>query len=472
MEKSKLLIYFKSFTHEDWKWFDLFLRSPFFNRRKEMEELALYLASFAPYDKELPDKKLIHQKLFGKARYNDKQVRYALTDLTRLLEKFLAARALENDKVLMNQKLSDELLHRENEKAYAQVYRNTKELLQAQPHRNAEYHLEQFRNEYHQYAFYSSRKKRSEKSNLESVMDQLDRFYIAKKLQLSCEVFNVQNVMAVEYHVFLLDEILQYLKDHPYKETPSVAVYLQILKTLREFEQEENFSELLRLLRLHEKRFAKQELRDMYQYALNYCIKKINLGNANYQKNLFDIFKIILKNGVLTHSGSISQWDFKNITTVSLRQKDYDWARGFIDKYESYLAPEERENARSYNLANYHFHKGEWGEALSMLQKVSFTDPYYQLDTRSMMLKIYFEMKEHDVFFYHVTAFLTYLRRNTKISEYQKTIYTNLVKLTSKVMRAGRDKRRLQALQKQIEQIKQIADINWLRKKVTEILES
>ena len=31
---------------------------------------------------------------------------------------------------------------------------------------------------------------------------------------------------------------------------------------------------------------------------------------------------------------------------ASLRQKEYDWARNFIEKYESYLDPEERENAR------------------------------------------------------------------------------------------------------------------------------
>ena len=115
---------------------------------------------------------------------------------------------------------------------------------------------------------------------------------------------------------------------------------------------------------------------------------------------------------------------------------------------------------------SYFFYKGEMEKALKTLQKVSFTDPYYQLDTRSMMLKIYFELNEYDVFFYHATAFLTYLRRNTKISEYQKTIYNNLVKFTSKIMRAGTETKRLKVLQKQIEEVKQIADINWLRKKV------
>src|SRR5436190_23071420 len=97
----------------------------------------------------------------------------------------------------------------------------------------------------------------------------------------------------------------------------------------------------------------------MYQYVLNYCIKQINQGNILYQKTQLDTYKIILKIGVLTHSGTISQWDYKNITTVSLRQKDFDWAKNFITVYKNYLSPEEKENAYSYNLANYHFHRGE-----------------------------------------------------------------------------------------------------------------
>lgn len=432
-----------------------------------MLELAKYLETFIPFkDEFLPEKKQIHQKIWGKKKFNDKNVRYLLTDLTRLVERYLSVRSLESDEIYSNHKLSEELIRRNHEKAFNQVYRSSKESLLKQSSRSSEYYLLQFQNEHNQYIFDATKKKRTTKSNLENVLSNLDQFFLAKKLQLSCEIFNVQNVLSVTYNAFLLEEILSYLKEHPYRQTPAIAIYYQIIMTLREGQNEEHFHELQRLLKLHEKKFSREDLFDMYKYAQNYCIKQINLGNPAYQKTLLDTYKIILKNGVLVHTGTITQWSYKNVATVSLRQGEYDWAKNFITKYKDFLLPEERENAYSYNLANYYFHKGEMDEALKTLQKVSFTDPYYQLDTRSMMLKIYFEMNEYDVFFYHATAFLTYLRRNTKISEYQKTIYTNLVKYTSKIMRAGHDKKRISVVKKQIEEVKQIADLNWLRKKV------
>ncbi len=308
--------------------------------------------------------------------------------------------------------------------------------------------------------------KRDEKSNIGEVVEYLDRFYLARKLQLCCEIFNVRNILSVDYNLFLLDEILSHLRNKSYEDTPVIRVYFRILMTLLESENEEHFTQLRQLLIEHETKFTLTELREMYQYVLNYCIKKINLGNISWQQTLFEIFKITIANKVLMSEGHLSHWDYKNIVTISLRLKEFAWSSDFIVKYKQSLLPAERENAYVYNLANLYFATGEYSRSLQLLRKVEFSDVYYQLDSKSILLKTYFELDEADSFFYHATAFRTFLRRNKLVSDYQRTIYLNLIRYTTQLMRASGTRRKVAAIRKKVEENRNVADLNWLLGKI------
>jgi len=212
-----------------------------------------------------------------------------------------------------------------------------------------------------------------------------------------------------------------------------------------------------------------QQLREIYQYAMNYCIKKINKGNINYFKTLFELYKIILPKEILMPEKSLPQFDYKNIVTIALRMKELAWAKKFIEEYKPYLRKEERENAYIYNLAHWHFHSREYSKTLSLFQRVQFTDVYYQLDTRSIVLKTYFEQDDTDAFFYHASAFRTYIRRNKLVSDYQRTSYRNFIKYTGQLLRANGNMKKISAIKKELEEKKQVADINWLLQKTEDI---
>ncbi|HET6990155.1 MAG TPA: hypothetical protein VFJ43_02480, partial [Bacteroidia bacterium] len=223
------------------------------------------------------------------------------------------------------------------------------------------------------------------------------------------------------------------------------------------------------LLKEHESKFTLSELREMYQYVLNYCIKKINLGNINWQKTLFEIYKITIGNKVLMSEGHLSHWDYKNIVTISLRQKEFDWAKSFVENQKKFLLPAERENAYIYNLANVYFNAGEYSRSLKLLQQVEFSDVYYQLDSKSILLKTYFELDETESFFYHATAFRTFLNRNKLVSEYQRTIYLNLIRYSSQLMKAAGIKKKIMLIRKKVEENRNIADLQWLLRKIESV---
>ena len=221
---------------------------------------------------------------------------------------------------------------------------------------------------------------------------------------------------------------------------------------------------------LYEEKITNSELRDMYQYVLNYCIKKINLGNTNYQQVLFETYKTILNNRVIIVDEYLSQWDFKNICTISFRLKNFDWSNIFIEKYNLLIRNSERENAYVYNKAYLYFHQGEFNKSLNLLQKVNFTDLYYQIDTRAIILKIYYELDDHEALRYHLRAFRIFLNRSKLVSAYQLTIYSNLIKFTAKLVNNQTRQSKLHFLKKEISETRSTADLQWLIKKTDELL--
>ncbi|MBC7861818.1 MAG: hypothetical protein IAF38_02515 [Bacteroidia bacterium] len=419
-------------------------------------------------DRHAEEKEKIFSEIFGKIEFDDKKLRYLYTDLTALAEEFISVLGFLKENKLKQNILARELSERNCEKSYNTIYRHHREEKENEGIRDAEFYYFRYYFEHTHLSLEIARQKRKESTNIESVLDNLDKFYLARKLQLCCEVYNVKNVLSINYKAFLLDEILLYLSKNKYEDTPAIIVYYQILMTLLESENEKHFVKLRKLLLEYEGGFSKQELREMYQYVLNYCIKKINLGNLDYQKELFETYKIIIGNEVILLGKYFSQWDFKNIVTISCRLKEFGWAENFIRSNKEKLKTEERENAFIYNLAYLNFQNGNFSVARNLLQKVEFTDLYYQLDTKVILLKILYEQQDDDGFEYHTSAFKIYLKRNKLISDYQREIYLNLIKYTNRLLKAGSNDKKLKELKVEIEGNRQVADLQWLLKKVGE----
>jgi hypothetical protein len=213
-------------------------------------------------------------------------------------------------------------------------------------------------------------------------------------------------------------------------------------------------------------RLSESELSDLYQYLLNYCIRRINAGRLVFQKELLAVYQSALEHGALLSNGTISQWDFKNVVTIALRTGNVEYARQFIHSYKQHLPSSQRTNALAYNLANLHFSEKNFRAAISQLQKVDLDDVFYRLDARSILLKSYYELDDSDALFYHATAFRSMLNRNRKISDQQRKLYLNLIKHTLSLTKANLDEKQLNQIEDRIKKNTNVADLSWLESKI------
>ena len=139
---------------------------------------------------------------------------------------------------------------------------------------------------------------------------------------------------------------------------------------------------------------------------------------------------------------------------------------------DRYLRPEFRENAIAYNLANLHFHQQEYKPALKSLMSVEFSDVFYALDTRRMMLMIYFEQEEEEAFLSLVSSFRTFLRRNKIISRQNKAAYKNFVDALARIFRAREsgNTQRMKQLATKIQQTSPLVEGEWLLSKLSDLM--
>ena len=414
-------------------------------------------------------KENVFRKLLGNEKYNDKKIRYLFSELTAHLEKFITLIEFEKDTEEFSLFKQKSLSIRSAHKAYSFAMQNSPVKSEKA---NATSYLNTFRSIEIANEFDSKHLSRLSQLNYSSLLNNLDLFYFTRKLQLQCELINLKNVLNKEHDVVLIDPICEYLKANRFLNSPLVEVYYNILITLNstESDSETSFSKILVLTQEHQSILSIEDLKNIYQYEKNFCIRRINKGEDNYRHILFNLYKTILANKRIMNHEYFSQWEFKNIVTLGLRLKEGEWTKNFISKYINFLPPSERKNALTYNTAMLYYYNKSYKFVLKYLQEVEFTDLYYQLDSKSILLKVYFETDEQEALLHHIAAFKVFLSRNKNISSYQLTIYKNFIRYSLKIFRAGTNTGKLNILKKEIASSSNISDRNWLLERINEVL--
>ena len=117
-----------------------------------------------------------------------------------------------------------------------------------------------------------------------------------------------------------------------------------------------------------------------------------------------------------------------------------------------------------------YFYQKKYKLSLKQLLSVEFTDIYYSLDSRVLLLKTYYEIDDLESALSLINAFKIFLKRDNTISEYQNLTYSNFLQLTNSLIRLKMGyKQDLKTIEDKLNKTEQIADLTWLRQKVEEL---
>lgn len=482
MQQTRLIRLLSTLNSAEFKRLEDFINSPYFNKSDTVKSLFEFLKPFYPaFDSSFLTAELAISRVFAKGTKSIQSLHDVNSSMTRLLEEFFAIESLKSDEAEMKFHLSNSLLKDGRLWYFNKIWLKS---IDQEEGRDATDWLAQYRIWEQGLRFAQLDKRRIGETpldiRLQKTLEKLDRFYLTQKLQLGCEVLNRQRIVNTAYEPELLEELATYLKNEEsmLSGEPVIHLYTLVLELLKET-SDEAFSLLMKALEKNQALLSRGTGLAMYSYAQNYCIRQINKGRKEFLETLFLLYQQMLTNQfLLEEDGSLAHWNYKNITTVALRLKKFDWVQEFLQQFKSKLKEDIRESVYHYNLAAARYEETDYKAALKLLQQTDFTDVHYDLSARSMILKIYYEMEDDDALGYAIQAFEVFLRRNKSISKDHFLIHKNLIRYLKKINRlrnrlpalSGTEgRKRFLALQEELDTAVTTANLAWLQSKIKEL---
>ncbi len=470
MKDSKLLRMIHALTPRERSRFADFLNSAYFHPVPELVRFFQVLEEDFFYPGILePDRVAVWERLYPDVAYDDAAFRTASSQLLKRLEGYLQQEALSRNPHRQDQLLLEELERRRQDKHLRYALNRSRKNLDEQRMRDGQYHYDRYALEMAQHRFNARQDFRSQKLAPVAALSSLDAYYLASRLRLACEILNLKHILQVDEDVTLVDQLEGLLAHEAYAGEPAVALYGAILRMLRGQEPELAYRELRGWMERSALLLAKEEQYEVYIHAINFCIRQANRGAPEYLQELLGLYQEALKRDVLLDQGQLSPSNYKNMVTVGLRVGDYRWVKKFIRQYKEQLPAAFRENAYTYNLAVYYYTVGQYDQVLQLLQEVDYDDVFYNLDSKVLLLKVYYETSEADALFSLFDSFSVFVRRNKVLSSYHKTINLNLIQFLKKLTNLPPGpSEKLDRLLQRIDATREISAIQWLKEKAEE----
>jgi len=478
MKDRKISIALSSLNIYELNSFIKFVQSPYFNVNQSIAQFAQVISEAIKYGN-LPILKPqdFWKQVYNNEPYNNQKFLKLNSDLTKLLETFLAQKEFESSESLITNLKLEGAKKRNLENLYSGIISEAERLNKSEYNQSAYYYLTKYLIEKNLFRLKTENEKKNEKFeitsalNIKAITDNLDYFYIADKLRQYCTLLSWKKMYKIEIEMDNMDYIIQMANRPPFNSIPPISIYYKMFLTYQDEGNLTNYHELRQLTKTFMHIFPIDEQREIYSTILGYCINKINKNQSDFFRETFEVYKDGISENILLVDHSISVTTFRNIAIAALRVEEFSWAESFIHDYAKYVDEKYRVNAVEFSLARLEFYRKNYGKVLEHLYKVSYEDVWYNLNTKTLQIASYYELDEFDALESLLQSFKMYIRREKSLSTDRKTHYLHLIKFTSALMKINhRDQQKLLKLKNEIETTQGVVSKPWLIEKVDQLI--
>jgi hypothetical protein len=447
MEKSVLATLIQSFSPVEVREARKFLQSPFFNQREDVLVLFEQLITGIEATKDS-----IWARIFGKeVPFEEQKLRLLMSYLHGLLEQYLAVKEFNSDELGLQIQLITAYRKRKMPAAFDRVRKNLSKVVTAQPLRNAAFHERLYLLDWeaHQVMYPQNP---TDISFLRSASKSADAAFLSKKLQIVCLLTAHQTVYKSDSAEGWEEALVEQAEQGNFAVLPAIAVYLHCYRMLRQPTEVSHFQLFKAILLEQGTRFSAEELHGLFILAINYCVRRLNAGDAQYYREALELYKEGLSKNHLLEEGGLSRFTYHNIVAIGLHVGELDWVRYFINEYKNRLERRYRESVFSFNLARLAYAERNHDHVLELLQKANYRDPLHNLAAKTLLLKTYFDLGEYDTLQSLLDAMRNYLQRK-RVLGYHRTNYLNIIRYAEKLLRLPlKDRTATAALKEALEQ--------------------
>ena len=467
MKNKKVFLVIQRFTTKEINRCRKFILSPYFNKNEAIIHLFNFVADKA--EKEFSDKiedESIWLELEPKKPFNAVRLRKYFSDLLKLIERFIAQEEYESKPIQKATLLLQGISGEKFKNLHSSSIKTALKLSSEQKEESIDGYFYNYQIERHISALGQNHDVFRE-LNLDNRSMNLDIYYLIEKLRLYCQLLTVKFQKNTEEDILLMKPIIKHIENHDFTGVPQLNIYHQIFNSIREKDNTQYYFKLRELLKEHGGRFNKSEASDMYNFAINYIVFKINSGHENFLAEYFSLYEDLLNKKVIFENNELPTKHYFNVITIALRLNKFEWVANFIKTYGEFINSLEKENAITYTLAQLNFYRKDFNKVLELLRFVEYKELSRKLNSKVMLLSTYVELKEIEPLYSLLDSFRTFLGRNTQINKENKNAYLSLIKFVRRYISIQPTEiQKLTELQIKIEQSESFYNKSWLLEKI------
>lgn len=479
MHKSKLLKAIRTLTKKELKSLSLYLQSPYFCKTPQQEELLELFQLIQKYkgkkDQTSLAKVVVYSKLYPGETVVNGKLEKLMSLLLQQVNQFISLHFSEwyGDKEL--ELLTTASFYRERQAFgfYQKNLEKGKSNLE-KANDNIAWNLhKKFLLEKECYENQALWNKSTEKYEFYDQLFSLDAYYLLNKLEYTCFFLSANKFrtpLEIEDLVDFLELVKPLYQKKGLLELPIIDIYYRTYELLKEVQTDEvAYWELKEIILTHEATIPFAYLKTLAVYQRNFIIFQYNRGGKHLLDEFFNLYKAHLEKGYLNERTGIIPSTFKNIVTIGLRSKAFDWVYQFLNDYQHKItgtdAPKE---VYQFNLAIYHFYKKEFDEALTLLAD-QYDYLFYKISAKRLELMIYYEM-DSELLDSKMDAFKVYIFRLPKksILPHKRESDNNFINFLRQLRnpRTQHDQQRISRLMANVASCVHLSEKEWLLEKL------
>lgn len=461
MDKSKLIVVFRTIEKKELRDLKKWVQSPMHNEHKDVAKLFEFLFTRYNLNTTTLKKERAWKYLYGNKKYDRLRLRHVMSFSLDVLEKFVSYKTVQRSSFEHEKKLVKAYRDKKILKPATQSLQKAIKHLEKQSPKDEQYHYNQYELEVLKFDLEGTQD-RTRATNITEITKHASLFFMITTLRHAYTARSHQSLKKAAYRVPLLESVLTEVEENDYTLYPILMIYYHGYQTLNRPEEESHFKELNYYLEQQQLVLGAKEQREILLMALNYAIKKINTGSQFYMQEAFRLYKKGLEENLLIEQDEMSHFAYKNIVSLGIILKEYTWLDVFIPTYALKLKGDSKNNYRDYSLARLTFARGDFDQTMQLLTQADYDDILLNIGAKVLLLKLYYQQAYWDALEALLESFRIFLNRKKELS-YHKEHYTNLILLVRKILsipvlnQLAREK-----IKEQIESTHPLAEREWL----------
>lgn len=474
MKGRKLFQLLSSLSKEEFKLLAKALRSPLWNTNDRITKVYEQIKPFYPiFDLHEKQYHRIYTATFDQTSYDDYKFRRLLSDLTKIVERFLIQQEVENDPRERNRLLLRALGRRNIYNHFEKGTLQELQAVEAGPYQDMEYYQSLIGLHYGLYFHPLTNRHSKNDDHLAALINAIDSNYVLAKLRVGSELKNREKMLNTQYENKLESSILGEFGHTLQGKNPVYQMYKLVYKLFEPAAEMETFAQLKVLFTTDIKALRQVDQFFILHHLINFAARQINAGKAAFYKEALDLYKTGLKQVLLLENNKMREATYSNIILLGCQAKEFAWADEFIRVYSTYLDPDIREDAKAHALGLWYFYQKDFSKSVDQLLHFKFS-PAYQPRVRIIIIRSLLEqfLKDHSIFSLlqaQCDAFEKYISRNDFLAKPRLEPHLNTIRLIRKLAQLLFEKEEKEVIQKWLDQElmskKKFLSQTWLKEK-------